>query len=141
MNYQLQSSEIKLDDSQTNLFDTLIGLNLSRFVPMIADCSFVVEEKHSNVQGNHINITCNLQTHDKQQYQLAVNEKNVDTAMRAIIEKVKRQLERRLKSKQVLKPAAQMNSSLCRRRLSFLRVFSLLFLRCLLLEHQTQHLR
>ncbi|MEM0911057.1 MAG: hypothetical protein AAGJ37_08790 [Pseudomonadota bacterium] len=107
MNYQLHTTDVEFDDKQLVLLDTLIGLNLSRFVPLIAECTFNIRNEHSNVQGNHVSITCDIELHDKQMITVSANESEINTAIRAIVERAKRHLERQVRSKQtntVVKP-------------------------------------
>ncbi|GEM_PF-6776404 len=99
MNYQLHTTDINLSEKQLNLLNTLIGLNLSRFVPLIEDANFEIKTEHSSVQGNHVNINCNIELKNKQRIEISLNEAEIEIALRAIIEKAKRHLERQMRSK------------------------------------------
>lgn len=99
MHYQLHTTDVEVEDNHINLLDTLVGLNMSRFVPLIAECSFTLKREHSNVQGNHFSILCSIELHDKHVITISANESDLDVAIRAIIEKAKRHLERTLRSR------------------------------------------
>ena len=98
-----------LDACHTHLLDTLVGLNMSRFVPLIAQCSFIFMRKYSNVQGNHFSITCIIELNDKQEIVSSVNESALDAAIRAIVDKAKRHLARVLRSRRVVGAAVSVN--------------------------------
>jgi hypothetical protein len=97
MQYTLNVCNLRLQEKDIEMIDTLIGLTLSRFANLIAGSEITLKTRSENTEqcSVHCSILLNLQSGPK--IEISDDAKSVELAISQALQRSKRSIERHLR--------------------------------------------